>query len=770
MSATEYSLESDDPVLGDYDIDMRLAGDDILLSNGYVFEAQTRRYKGKFALPVVARSVCPDLEHNRVFFVDETGVSAYDLTNFHFIGRFDVPDTNIRRRLVRWGNDGLAWVANNKLVVVRTALVTMPSPLAQPLPVNAEINGLRPVSLPANDLLYDVGKNRLLVAVPGKSPAGYGNSITPVALQSGATGTPVFIGSEPECFGEAADHETLWVGIFNALRRVQISSLTPQEQFSLGNDKFAGPIFAREIKVMPATNDTIAVAQHYVSRTPDFAGVVLFDNGVRRPESVNDNRRFDPNSITWGTGSSLYGLHSLSSDYKFVRMATSSNGVSVIDGRASSIAALYAQIKFFEERVYGTDGDVINPETTENLGHYGDGGQSLCIDETLRRIYFVAGNQGVGGNSSGAILTVYNLDTFALIGTQNLSGVSGEVRKLIRWGADGLAFISFNRNNGDSRVWIFHSPLVNENPKLNIAINPIAVRETAGTNAATATLTRNINLQQALVVQIVTNRPTDIEVPSSITIPAGQSSVTFPIGVKNNNVADGTRLALMVGRAPNYAPATGRLTIYDDEARLLLTLSRNGFLESDGPQASIATLSRNTPTNVALRVLLSSSDRTEATMPAAVIIPAGAASVTFPVAAVNDDDFDGAQALTLTAYNTGYAPAHQAVTVYDDDVPALSLSLTRTTISEGDGPHATLLIVKRNAYFADAVTVNLQSTGADNIVLPATITFVAGQKSAFVWVAVNDDSDPHSDQNATITAAAARFVPSQTDLLIEDDD
>jgi hypothetical protein len=768
VTAAEYSITRQDRVLGAPRIDMRFAGGDIFLSNGYVFDAQALNYKGHFPVPDATLNVCPDLEHNRVFFVNETGLLAYDLTTFRLIGQLSVPDSNIARRLVRWGDDGLAWIANNKLVIVRTALTTKAPPSAQPLPVNAEVNGLRPISLPGNDLLYDAINNRLLVAVPGLAPDGYSNSITPITPQTGQAGTPVFVGSEPEVFGEADDHETLWVGIFNALRRVQISSLTPQQRFPLDNNGY-GPVLARDIAVQPGSTDTLALSQRHLAGYSDFAGVSILDNGIRRPLMVDQHQRFDPNYIEWGVENRLYGMQSFGSDYQFLRMAVSADGVAVVDERGTSIAAVYANIKFFEGRIYGTDGDVINPETTENLGHYGNGGQALCIDEKLRRIYFAAGNQGVGAGSQGAVIQAYNLDTFAFIGSQPLTGVSGEVKSLIRWGVDGLAFISFNRNNGARRVWVLHSALVNEDPKLTVQIAPDAVKETAGVNAATATLSRNFNLQNALTVQLFANRP-DFEVPATVTIPAGDAQVTFPVGVKNNNVAEGTRLALITGRASGWIPGTGRLTIYDDEARLSLSVTPLSFTENAGAQAAKATVTRNTSTEAPLRVQLSSTDRSEAGVPGAVIIPAGASSVTFFVSAVNDDEVDGPQTPIISAYLTGYAPARQQIEVRDEDRAALSITLSKSVITESGGPYAVLLTVTRNAKLSEALTVTLQNNLPGRIKVPASVTIAAGARRASVWVAAIDDSIMNENQTASLRAIATFFAPAQTQLTIQDDD
>ena len=87
--------------------------------------------------------------------------------------------------------------------------------------------------------------------------------------------------------------------------------------------------------------------------------------------------------------------------------------------------------------------------------------------------------------------------------------------------------------------------------------------------------------------------------------------------------------------------------------------------------AVTATLTRNTDTTFALDVSLSSSDTTEATVPAQVTIPAGAASVTFSVTSVADGITDGTQPVTILANASGFAGGSDLLSVTDQDLPDL---------------------------------------------------------------------------------------------------
>ena len=98
----------------------------------------------------------------------------------------------------------------------------------------------------------------------------------------------------------------------------------------------------------------------------------------------------------------------------------------------------------------------------------------------------------------------------------------------------------------------------------------------------------------------------------------------------------------------------------DDVSALTLTIAPSEVSEGAGPAATTATLSRNdADLSSALTVDLSSSDTSELTVPPQATIPAGQASVTFDLDAVDDALLDGTQTVTVTAIEVvagGVAP------------------------------------------------------------------------------------------------------------------
>ncbi len=87
----------------------------------------------------------------------------------------------------------------------------------------------------------------------------------------------------------------------------------------------------------------------------------------------------------------------------------------------------------------------------------------------------------------------------------------------------------------------------------------------------------------------------------------------------------------------------------NDGATLTLSIAASSVSEAAGAHATTGTVTRNFDLANSLTVYLSSSDTTEAAVPASVTIPANQASATFDVAAVDDAILDGTQTVTIKA-------------------------------------------------------------------------------------------------------------------------
>ncbi len=168
----------------------------------------------------------------------------------------------------------------------------------------------------------------------------------------------------------------------------------------------------------------------------------------------------------------------------------------------------------------------------------------------------------------------------------------------------------------------------------------------------------------------------------------------------------------------------------------------------------------------------------ELTVPVTVMIPAGAASATFPITAIDDALVDGSQAVLVRATATGYASVFSLVDVTDDETPTppqgLAVAVSPFTISESAGPQAAVGTVARTGSLAAPLDVFLYSSDPSEASVPRIVTIPAGAASVQFDIAAVDEPVADLERRVTIFAAAPGFssgrgllevAPTQNSLL-----
>ncbi len=101
--------------------------------------------------------------------------------------------------------------------------------------------------------------------------------------------------------------------------------------------------------------------------------------------------------------------------------------------------------------------------------------------------------------------------------------------------------------------------------RLSVSLSRGLVLETAGSDAATATVTRNGPTDEPLSVTLTSSDVGEASVPATIQIPAGQSSVTFPVGAVDDTLLDGVQWVTIEATSPDYLDGAAELQVYDNE-------------------------------------------------------------------------------------------------------------------------------------------------------------------------------------------------------------
>jgi hypothetical protein len=479
--------------------DLKFDGGLLYTPTGQVFDPEAERLVGTYDLQYppyggTPRLVLPDPVFDRVYFIIEAGgryvLRVYQKSSFQLVGTLDVGSgTGFATSLVRWGTHGLAFRIESKVFLIQTPLVPSPAPFPSPMPsptptpaptpVPTPAPGeLRIISLAANDLVVEP-RTQLLYASVSASAADRANTITPISPDSGALGDSVFVGSEPNKMAVSDDGRFIYVGLdgANAVRRYGVDARAAGLQFNIKPADSTQQWRASDLAVLPGRPESVVVARMFPQGTnagTSTGQVVAYDDGVERP-GIDTFQGADLIEFS-SNPSVLYGYANVIGTYSFQKMVVAPCGV----GTGSSVGGLLngpaSDFKVDNVFVYGTTGRVIDPEAGIRLGSYpiqggfGVVNGAVLPDSRANRVYFITSDF----STSTHTLYAYDQRTFLKVGSMTLPGTSGFPSGLVRWGTNGLAY-----RTSDKQVVIIQTPLVAA-PSLSPAPAPTPATPTLG--------------------------------------------------------------------------------------------------------------------------------------------------------------------------------------------------------------------------------------------------------------------------------------------------
>lgn len=102
-------------------------------------------------------------------------------------------------------------------------------------------------------------------------------------------------------------------------------------------------------------------------------------------------------------------------------------------------------------------------------------------------------------------------------------------------------------------------------PPLVIVLSEATIDESHDKQTTTATVIRNKNLSAALTVTITNSDPGNLQAPSTVTIPARQSSVNFTITAIDDQTVDGTQTVTLNATAADHPAGSVTVLVKDHD-------------------------------------------------------------------------------------------------------------------------------------------------------------------------------------------------------------
>ncbi len=112
----------------------------------------------------------------------------------------------------------------------------------------------------------------------------------------------------------------------------------------------------------------------------------------------------------------------------------------------------------------------------------------------------------------------------------------------------------------------------------------------------------------------------------------------------------------------------------DSLISMALSIAPSTIAETDGENAAVGTITLSPPSSEDLTLNISSSDTSEVTVPASVVIPAGDITATFPISAIEDHFADGTQSPTITISAPGFLSVSQIITVTGNEAAQIGVT------------------------------------------------------------------------------------------------
>jgi hypothetical protein len=317
----------------------------------------------------------------------------------------------------------------------------------------------------------------------------------------------------------------------------------------------------------------------------------------------------------------------------------------------------------------------------------------------------------------------------------------------------------------------------NDDPLPSISIADVTVVEgNSGTQNAVFTLTLSAASGRPVTVAYATANGTATAgsdytgTSGTATIPAGSTTVSVTVAVTGELTIEGDETFVVNLSTPTNATiadaqATG--TIQNDDAPSLTIADASVTEGSTGTATAVFQVTLTGPTSQTVTVNYTTSNGTAvapadyASTSGTLTFPPGVTSRTVEIAVTGDGTNEASETFSVTlsnAVNVGIVRSVGTGTIVDDD-PLPALSIGDVTVPEGAG--SAVFTVTLSPASGRSVTVNYATAagtaiaGSDYSTTSGTLTFAAGAVTQTVTVPVTADALDESDEQFSVTLAAA---------------
>jgi len=162
-------------------------------------------------------------------------------------------------------------------------------------------------------------------------------------------------------------------------------------------------------------------------------------------------------------------------------------------------------------------------------------------------------------DAAGGTVSLYDIDGITRVDTLTYGAQTSDV-----------SYGRYPNGTGDWQSMTTVTPgAANVAAALTVNVVSASVSEYAGAAATTVTITRNTDSAFALTVDLSSSDTTEATVPTTDTVPAGQSSVTVDLAAVDDAIVDGTQTVTITASATGFTNGSDTLQVTDDDTATL---------------------------------------------------------------------------------------------------------------------------------------------------------------------------------------------------------
>ena len=317
--------------------------------------------------------------------------------------------------------------------------------------------------LPARNLIWWPEAGKILATVSGI--LNWSNSIVSIDPTTADVRYESFVGAGANEMAFSGDKSTLFVSMDYSVQMLDVPSMARSGRFVV--DSGGEAMVPYDIAALPSTSNSLAVLRVNGGFNSD---VVVFDGNIMRGNmGAMPSDGYTEVLQTAGDGSALYVQnHGVRG---FLRYSVNAAGVTYVDAN-TSLNPMFSPVnlEWADGLIFTSVGAVIDPAVPSRVGTVpGITANSLVkYDSPSRRLFYLT------PNGSTALLQAFDTNTLTALGSMTVTGLVGTASSLIRWGTDGLAFLTTG-----GQVFIIRTALTLPAPPADLSVWQAAVPESA---------------------------------------------------------------------------------------------------------------------------------------------------------------------------------------------------------------------------------------------------------------------------------------------------